>query len=342
MTRSGMMYEATRVLGEGAFGQVYEATTAGSKTPVAIKMIRSSGLVHSQVAREEIRIHRTISHDAVVRFVEAWTEPGRVFIVLELCSATLADYIGFLHSPRSWTQEQQSGLFERVRPERLALQIIFALHYLHTSQKLRRAILHRDLKPENILIHGSGIAKVSDFGLACVIDRGTKARMGIAGTPGFRSPEMLNGLPYGTATDIWSLGNLLWELFTGIPLHRELQSGSSKYNVRVNVRSGKGVFHLRSAIDRMLSRKDEARPSTNDLLSDAAILDSLFHLWRTERILVRTRACLYLLVSNMRLIMKADRDSGMTQQSHPSSLRTAIPLQAALPRCFASATSSLV
>lgn len=64
-------------------------------------MIRSSALIHSQDAREEIRIHRTISHDAVVRFVEAWTEPGRVFIVLELCSATLADYIGFLHSPKS-------------------------------------------------------------------------------------------------------------------------------------------------------------------------------------------------------------------------------------------------
>jgi serine/threonine protein kinase len=128
ITRSGMMYEATRILGEGAFGQVYEATSAGSKTvsphhrrcsmlqgrllhatlpytapsqPVAIKIIRSSGLIHSQVAREEIRIHRTISHDAVVRFVEAWSEPGRIFIVLELCSATLADYIGFLHSPRS-------------------------------------------------------------------------------------------------------------------------------------------------------------------------------------------------------------------------------------------------
>ncbi|GAC76379.1 checkpoint 9-1-1 complex, RAD9 component [Moesziomyces antarcticus T-34] len=179
-------------------------------------------------------------------------------------------------------QEEQRDLFERIRPECLALQIIFALHYLHTSQKLRRAILHRDLKPENILIHHSGIAKVSDFGLACVIHRGTKARLGIAGTPGFRSPEMLNGLPYGTATDVWSLGNLLWELFTGMPLHRELETGTSKYNVRINVRSGKGVFPLRSAIDSMLSRMDDARPSTNDLLSDATILECLFNLWRTE------------------------------------------------------------
>ncbi|SPO49301.1 uncharacterized protein PSANT_06992 [Moesziomyces antarcticus] len=216
MTRSGMMYEATRILGEGAFGQVYEATSAGSKT---LEARGAEGLVRANQAGM----------------------PGPAD---HLCSA--------LPTHKSKASQGHSSSGSEAREHMLISQLSpFHHQYSSTIQASRKF-------PTS--------------------------------TPGFRSPEMLNGLPYGTATDVWSLGNLLWELFTGMPLHRELETGTSKYNVRVNVRTGKGMFPFRSAIDSMLSRMDDARPSTNDLLSDATILDSLFNLWRTESLLKSGRS----------------------------------------------------
>ncbi|TKY89753.1 hypothetical protein EX895_001538 [Sporisorium graminicola] len=93
---------------------------------------------------------------------------------------------------------------------------------------------------------------------------------------------MLKGQPYGTATDIWSLGNVLWELFTGMLLHREMDANPCKYNIRINVRSVHQRFALSHAVEDMLSQKDDVRPSTSDLFSDPGILETLSQLWRQD------------------------------------------------------------
>lgn len=123
-----MVYEAVRLLGEGAFGQVFEANERGKDNvskkppppsvravqtrltpssclftitqPVAVKVVRYSSRLERQLAREEIRINKLNRHVAVVRFIEAWQEAGTFYSVFELCSATLADYIDYVHSHR--------------------------------------------------------------------------------------------------------------------------------------------------------------------------------------------------------------------------------------------------
>ncbi|TKY89759.1 hypothetical protein EX895_001544 [Sporisorium graminicola] len=115
------------------------------------------------------------------------------------------------------------------------------------------------------------------------VEKGQKAKLGITGTPGFRSPEMLKVQQYGTATDIWSLGNVLWELFTGFSSHREIEAGSCKKNVRINLQSARKTFARSQTVKDMLSQQDFVRPGTGDLLNDPGILEALYELWHPDR-----------------------------------------------------------
>jgi serine/threonine-protein kinase len=203
-------YRIVALLGEGGMGEVYRADDLRLNQPVALKFLSQDLSGDGRRLRdlhEEVRIARQVSHPNVCRVhdIEEVHEPGgpsHFFICMEYVDG-----------------ENLDGLLRRIGrlPEDKAIQIaqqlcagLAAVHDL--------GLLHRDLKPSNILIDGRGQAKIADFGLAA-LGQGLEAGL-TAGTPGYMAPEVLRGQPVTVQSEVYSLGLVLYEMFTGHRAYR--------------------------------------------------------------------------------------------------------------------------
>jgi serine/threonine-protein kinase len=199
-------YRIIARLGKGGMGEVFRADDLVLSQQVAIKFVPDR-LASNQAAREnflnEVRVARRVTHANVCRVYDIGEHEGQYFITMEFVDGEdLSNLI------------KRFGRLSGDRSLKLAKEICAALASAHEQH-----VLHRDLKPANILIDGRGRAKIADFGLAALAEdlRGDKRR---AGTPAYMAPEVLRGLPASPAADIYSLGLLLYELFTATPVFR--------------------------------------------------------------------------------------------------------------------------
>ncbi len=199
------------LIGEGSSSQVYKGTHQTLGIPVAVKVLRtqpkiagaSQALGYRERFRREAQMAARINHDGIVRVLDFGEEMGLLFLVMEFVDGrSLLDYL------------RQSGPVH----EELALKIVGhiagSLHIAHSQQ-----ILHRDLKPANILVTHGGKLKISDLGLAKDMTQiDVTAADTTVGTPTYMAPEcFLPGKEIGPASDIYSLGVLLYELILGKP-----------------------------------------------------------------------------------------------------------------------------
>ena len=203
-------YKLLRELGGGGMGIVYLAVRNDDvfhKT-VAVKIIRT-GIVQNEFLerfRRERQILAGIDHPNIARILDGGdTRDGRPFYVMEYVAGLPLD---------SHCQNVSADLETRLR---LMLQVCQAVEYLHDN-----AIVHRNLKPANILITTDGRAKVLDLGIAGVqTPEGLVGSPGPAGgktrllTPGFASPEQIEGTAASKSSDVYSLGVVLYHLLTG-------------------------------------------------------------------------------------------------------------------------------
>jgi serine/threonine-protein kinase len=200
-------YAIERELGRGGMGTVYLAARADEafEKKVAIKVTR--GTLGSPEAVERFKRERQIlariEHPNVARLLDGGaTEDGLPYLVMEYIEGRP------LHA---YCDEKHLSTAARLR---LFLQVCAAVEYAH-----HKLIVHRDLKPGNILVTADGVPRLLDFGIAKLIDpdSGPDAAQAtlIAFTPWYASPEQVLGEPVTTATDIYSLGVLLYELLTG-------------------------------------------------------------------------------------------------------------------------------
>jgi tetratricopeptide (TPR) repeat protein len=191
-------YRMVTRLGRGGMGDVWRADDLILETPVALKLIKSSGPVARAQILNEVRLARQITHPAVCRGFDVGEDSGIVFFSMELVNgedlATLLRRVG------------------RLAPERvldIAHQICSGLAAAHAQ-----GVLHRDLKPANILIDNHGRAILTDFGIAILREDG--AQRSLIGTPGYMAPEQLTpGATLTECTDIYALGLILYELVVG-------------------------------------------------------------------------------------------------------------------------------
>ena len=168
--------------------------------------------------RTERKILAGLEHPGIARFIEGGTTAdGRPYVAMEFVEGTrINDYCRL----------EQLGL-----ESRLALfdQVCEAVQYAHEN-----LVVHRDLKPSNILVTGDGKPKLLDFGIGKLLeaeDDGDQTRTGqLPLTPRFAAPEQLQGGPITTATDVYALGILLYQLLTGV--HPYAGSGSSLMQMR--------------------------------------------------------------------------------------------------------------
>lgn len=208
-------YRIIRTLGQGGVGIVYLAIRddAEFRKEVAIKVLHGAG-AHSEAAarfRHERQILAGLEHPYIARLLDGGsTEKGSPYLVMEYVSG---------EPITTWIAERNLRIRERLD---IFIKVCEAVHYAH--QKL---IVHRDLKPGNILVATDGTPKLLDFGIAKLLDAdGTqdealKTRTGMRlMTPDYASPEQVRGEPVSTATDVYSLGAVLFELLTGSRPHR--------------------------------------------------------------------------------------------------------------------------
>jgi hypothetical protein len=194
-------YRIISLLGRGGMGEVYKADDLKLNQPVALKFLPDAfALDGAALARfhNEVRIARQVAHPNVCRVYDIGEVEGRHFLSMEFIDgedlASLLRRIGRLPGDKA---------------VEIARQMCAGLAAAHDL-----GVLHRDLKPANVMIDGRGKARITDFGLA-VVSEELRADDLLAGTPAYMAPEQLAGKEVTTRSDIYSLGLVLYELFTG-------------------------------------------------------------------------------------------------------------------------------
>jgi serine/threonine-protein kinase len=196
----GSRYRIVARLGKGGMGEVYRADDLTLGQTVALKLLpKQLAANEERRARllSEVRIARQIAHPNVCRVYDVGELEGEHFITMEYVHGE--DLAALLH---------RIGRLPKDKGIEIARQICAGLAAAH-----ERGVLHRDLKPANIMLDERGKVRITDFGLAAAADD-LKANAG-EGTPAYMAPEQLAGREVTVRSDIYALGLVLYEIFTG-------------------------------------------------------------------------------------------------------------------------------
>jgi hypothetical protein len=196
-------YRIISLLGRGGMGEVYKAEDLKLDHVVALKFLPDHLSDDSRALtrfRKEVRIARQVTHPNVCRVFDIGEFENRHFLSMEFIDG-----------------EDLSSLLRRIgrlpadKALEVSRQMCAGLAAAHGA-----GVLHRDLKPANVMIDGRGKARITDFGIAG-LEEELKKGGGVAGTPAYMSPEQTTGRELTVQSDIYSLGLILYELFTGKP-----------------------------------------------------------------------------------------------------------------------------
>jgi serine/threonine-protein kinase len=202
-------YTLERPLGYGGMGTVWLAQRNDGRFEgqVAVKLLNAALVGHPSEQRfaREGRVLARLQHPNIARLLDAGVESGRQpYLVLEYVRGQRID---------EYCNEHDLDVEQRIR---LFLDVLAAVAHAHSN-----LVVHRDLKPSNILVTAQGEVKLLDFGIAALLSGGgddvtpLTRNVGPGLTPGYASPEQLLGQPVTTATDVYALGVVLFELLAG-------------------------------------------------------------------------------------------------------------------------------
>src|SRR5947208_16121842 len=197
-------YELERLVGAGGMSNVYKAKDQLLERNVALKVLHphySDDEEYVERFRREARAVAQLSHPHIVTVIDRGEDNGQQFIVFE-----------YVDGENLKQLVDRTGPLPTRRAVELALEVADALAFAH-----EHGLVHRDVKPQNVLLTPDGNAKVTDFGIARSLDveEGVTQTGTVLGTSNYLSPEQASGQPVTPATDIYSLGVVLYELLTG-------------------------------------------------------------------------------------------------------------------------------
>ena len=249
-TLLGGRYRIVALLGAGGMGEVYRADDTKLGQQVALKFLPHNVAADpSRLERlySEVRLGRQVSHPNVCRLYDVGEWEGNHFLAMEYVDgedlASLLRRIGKLPAQKAFD---------------IARDVCAGLAAAHGL-----GIIHRDLKPANIMIDGRGQARITDFGLA-VVAEDLQGRSEIAGTPAYMAPEQLAGGLVSHKTDLYALGLIFYEIFTGKRLFEGTDAASRRATSKTL--SGGASGELDPVIQRVIARcveeSPEARPSS--------------------------------------------------------------------------------
>lgn len=200
-------YQDFSMIGSGAAGTVFLATSTESGTKYAIKKMKLTQQ-NTPLFAAEVRIMKDSIHPNVVRFFESYIVRNELFVVMEyMDGGCLTDII------------EQFETFRLTEPQiAFVLQsVLQGLSYIHGLHRV-----HRDIKSDNMLLGTHGDIKLADFGYAAQLTEQKQKRSTIVGTPYWMAPEVIRGQSYDTKVDIWSTGVVMMEMAEGDPPYMDL------------------------------------------------------------------------------------------------------------------------
>jgi serine/threonine-protein kinase len=278
LPRTFGQYELLSEIGRGGMGVVYKARQVELDRTVAVKMILASHLASPEHVRRfhaEAKAAARVQHSNIVHIHDVGQLHGQHYFAMEYIEGeSLAERIA----------RQQLDLATAVR---LLAVVARAAEHLH-----REGIVHRDLKPLNILLDSKGEPYLTDFGLAKVFapDSEITATGVIVGSPPYMAPEQAAGRSseVGAATDVYSLGAILYELLTGRPPFRQ----ENPLDTLIDVLSREPILPrlLNPRVPRgleLICLKCLAKSPGDRYSSAAALADDLEHFARGEALAVR-------------------------------------------------------
>jgi len=196
-------YRIRRSISSGAFGSIFEATDTLLDATVALKRLHphlSNERVEERF-RREVLIARRLSHPNVIRVHDIGKADGALYYTMEYVNGgNLADRFAAV------TGKARRMLLPHI------VELCHGLDALHSA-----GIIHRDLKPENALLDAEGHIHLADFGISVALDMGRLTGAGAVGTPLYMSPEQTTGDEITPASDLYTVGVLLFELLAGHP-----------------------------------------------------------------------------------------------------------------------------
>jgi serine/threonine-protein kinase len=197
-------YRIVREIGRGGMAIVYEAHQGNLARPVAIKMLLphfSADPAFVQRFLREARSAAALSHANIITIYDVVEQEGQYFIAMQLAPGVSLKKL-----------LEQAGRLPQARVQHIIYQVASALDHAHA-----KGLVHRDVKPDNIIIGPDDHAILTDFGLAKAAERDAAltAMGATVGTPEYMSPEQAKGQVVGPASDIYSLGVVLYEMLTG-------------------------------------------------------------------------------------------------------------------------------
>lgn len=199
-------YEVIKELGHGAMGTVYLARDTVGHRNVAVKTLKPEGVDEQELASMKERFFREagsakqLTHPAIVKVYDSGEERGTAYFAMELLDGiTLREFCA------------KRGTVSVRRCAEIAACVADALAYAHSKH-----VVHRDIKPENIMMLSNGEIKITDFGVAKLLDASQTQSGIILGTPNYMSPEQLIGAKVDGRSDLFSLGVVFYELLTGV------------------------------------------------------------------------------------------------------------------------------
>jgi len=194
-------YRVVALLGRGGMGEVYRADDLTLGQAVALKFLPEEAAQDPALIerfKAEVRIARKVSHPNVCRVYDVGEVDGQTYFTMEYVDG---EDLGSLL--------RRIGRLPNDKALDIARQLCAGLAAAHA-----KGVLHRDLKPANIMLDGRGQAVITDFGLAALADQAKGAEVR-SGTPAYMAPEQLAGREVTEKSDIYALGLVLYELFTG-------------------------------------------------------------------------------------------------------------------------------
>lgn len=245
-----------RRIGSGGFGTVYEAWDGRLERSVAVKAIESAGAQGSERVLREAQAAARLNHPGIVTLYELGEEDGNALLVTELVDGT------------TLARLNSDGTLSDREVGEIGADLCEALDHAHG-----RAVVHRDIKPQNVLVteDGEPRAKLMDFGVARLTDAAALTAPGdVVGTLAYMAPEQAEGRDAGPAADVYALGLMLYESWSGEHPTRRLTPAATARAIGRRLRP----LHrqrpdlpreLCATIDACLDRRPDRRPSLEEL-----------------------------------------------------------------------------
>jgi hypothetical protein len=257
IARSFNHFELRETLGTGGMGTVYKARDTQLDRDVALKLLRKDlGPEYANQLQQEARITASVNHPHVVQVFSFGHDHDQYYLVMELVDRGTLDDLIAEQKKLPESDVLRAGI-EVARGLRAAYQ---------------KGLIHRDVKPANILFNEEGMAKISDFGLAGIVEPQAQSSGAIWGTPYYVAPERLNNQPEDFRSDIYSLGATLFHAVAGRPpFDGETTSASDLRALKNNPLKLKDVAPdvsrpTANAIARMIAPDPRLRFASHDAL----------------------------------------------------------------------------